>query len=178
VCAILGGAPGGSTVAGMKEQDTPDRPHDAATARDTRERERKAAEARIEQQSTWVDLQIRQAMARGDFDNLPGLGKPIPDLDGRNDPDWWVKRLVEREKVTGVLPPALQVRKDDAELDGRLDQLSSERQVREAVEEFNEAVRRARFQPLGGPPMITDPRDVGTEVARWRERREERRRRS
>ena len=141
-----------------------------------RARERLAAQERIRQQATWVDLQIRQAMERGDFDELPGLGKPIPDLDGKNDPDWWVKRMIEREKVTGVLPPALQVRKDDAELDGRLDALPSERQVRETVEEFNEAVRRARFQPLGGPPMITDPRDIETEVARWRARRDERRR--
>ena len=37
-----------------------------------------------------------------------------------HDPDWWLKKLVEREKITGVLPPALQIRKDDAELDGRL----------------------------------------------------------
>ena len=25
----------------------------------------------------WVDLQIQQAMARGEFDDLPGAGKPI-----------------------------------------------------------------------------------------------------
>jgi hypothetical protein len=157
----------------MEEQER-ETQETAADRAARRAREREAARRRMEQQSTWVDLQIRQAMDRGDFDDLPGYGKPIADLDGRNDPDWWVKRMIERENITGVLPPALQVRKDDAELDDRLDALSAERQVREAVEEFNEAVRRARFQPLGGPPMITDPRDVDTEVARWRERREHR----
>ena len=148
----------------------------AADRAAARAREREAARRKMEQQSTWVDLQIRQAMDRGDFDGLPGHGKPIADLDGRHDPDWWLKRFVERENIHGVLPPALQVRRDDADLDDRLDTMTAERQVREAVEEFNEAVRRARFQPLGGPPMITDPRDVDTEVARWRERRAERRR--
>ena len=62
-------------------------------------------------------------MARGDFDNLPGAGKPIRGLGTEHDPDWWVKQLIEREKITGVLPPALQLRKDDAELDARLDTL-------------------------------------------------------
>ena len=37
-----------------------------------------AARARIEQQQTWVDMQVNQAMERGDFDDLPGAGKPIP----------------------------------------------------------------------------------------------------
>ena len=63
-----------------------------------------AAAARIQQQQTWVDLQVRQAMARGDFDDLPGAGKPIRDLGSQHDPDWWVKQLIERERITGVLP--------------------------------------------------------------------------
>ncbi len=156
-----------------REQDVQQTPADRAAER---ARDRAAARMRMEQQQTWVDVQIKQAQERGDFDDLPGFGKPIKDLDGRSDPDWWLKRFVEREKITGVLPPALQVRRDDADLDAKLDGLPAEREVREAVEEFNEAVRRARFQPLGGPPMITDPRDVEVEVTRWRERRDARRR--
>ena len=81
-----------------------------------------AAAARMQHQAKWVDLQIQQAMARGDFDNLPGYGKPIADLGSTHDPDWWLKRLVERERIS-VLPPSLQVRKDDLELDGVLDEL-------------------------------------------------------
>lgn len=139
-----------------------------------RPRESDAAEARIKHQDTWVDLQIRQAMARGDFDDLPGYGKPLAGLTGDPDPDWWVRRLVEREGIV-VLPPALQLRKDDAALDDLLDRLSAEREVRREVEEFNERVRAAKWQPLGGPPMVTRPRDVDAEVARWRERRDVRR---
>src|SRR2546422_903351 len=37
---------------------------------------------------SWIDKQIREAMERGEFDNLPGHGKPIPGLD-RPDDDWW-----------------------------------------------------------------------------------------
>ena len=130
-----------------------------------------AAAARIQHQHTWVDLQVQQAMARGDFDDLPGAGKPIPDLGSQHDPNWWVKQLIERERITGVLPAALQLRKDDAELDARLDALTSETEVRREIEDFNARVIRARYTPVDGPPLITMPRDVDETVAGWRERR-------
>ena len=74
----------------------------------------RAAETRIREQALWVDLQIKQAMERGDFDNLPGQGKPLGDLGSPDDRDWWLRKLIERERITGVLPAALQLRKDDA----------------------------------------------------------------
>ncbi|UDY23213.1 DUF1992 domain-containing protein [Nocardioides sp. Kera G14] len=131
-----------------------------------------AAAARIQQQQSWVDLQIRQAIERGEFENLSGAGKPIDDLGDEHDPDWWLKRLIERERLV-VLPPSLQMRKEDAELDGQLDKLAAEKLVREAVEAFNSRVRSARLH-TEGPPFITQLRDVDREVERWRERRAER----
>ena len=32
------------------------------------------------------------------FDDLPGAGKPIPDLDRERPPGWWAARLVKRER--------------------------------------------------------------------------------
>ena len=117
-----------------------------------------------------MDLQVQQAMARGDFDDLPGYGKPLR-LRNDDDPDWFAKQLVERENITGVLPAALQIRKDDAALDGVLDRLNTEKQVREAVTEFNAAVRRASTRPGATRPWSPDQRDVEEEVVRWRSRR-------
>lgn len=154
----------------MTEPETPD----PAEARDRRAAEKAAARRRIEQQHTWVDLQVRQAMDRGDFDHLPGAGKPIRGLGETHDPDWWVKQLVERERIA-VLPPALQLRKDDADLDAKLDTMSAETEVRREVEDFNARVIRARYTPVDGPPLITMPRDVAETVAAWRERRAARR---
>ncbi|MEP6817104.1 MAG: DUF1992 domain-containing protein [Marmoricola sp.] len=132
---------------------------------------RSAARARIEQQTSWVDQQVRVAMARGEFDNLPGAGKPIRDLGGEHDPDWWVKKLIEREQITGVLPPALALRKEDAELDAVLDRETAERVVREILADFNKRIIEARRQLQGGPPVITRTRDVDAEVSAWRQRR-------
>ncbi len=127
------------------------------------------------QQTRWVDHQIRQAIARGDFDNLPGSGKPIRGLGATHDPDWWVKGLIERERLTGVAPPAIGLRKEAAELETRLDRETTEPAVRRVIEDFNARVVDARRQLQGGPPVITPTRDVDAEVAAWRERRAERR---
>jgi hypothetical protein len=128
----------------------------------------------VEERSRYVDVVVDQAMRRGEFDNLPLQGKPIPGLTGTHDPDWWIKGLIERENITGLLPSA-QLRKDDAELDDKLDLEAMEIRVREIVTEFNARVVDARRQLQGGPPVVTPTRDVDEEVARWQARRAARR---
>ncbi len=152
----------------MSAEDEPPETPDRRDARDARTGDR-AAVARAREQARWVDLQVQRAIERGEFDNLPGAGKPLPPLD--DDPDWWLKGLIERERITGVLPEALQLRKDDAELDAALDRQGSEAVVRGMLEAFNRRVVNARRQLQGGPPVITPTRDVDAEVAAWRERR-------
>lgn len=41
-----------------------------------------------------AEIQVQQAMRRGDFENLPGKGKPLPGIGGDrpHDPDWWLRR--------------------------------------------------------------------------------------
>jgi hypothetical protein len=124
---------------------------------------------RMEQRSLWVELQVRQAMARGDFENLPGAGKPLR-LPDRHDPDWWVKQLIERENIH-VAPPAIALRREDAELDDVIDREAREEGVRRVVDDFNRRVVEARRQLTGGPPVITKTRDPETEVEAWRARR-------
>ncbi|CUR58082.1 conserved hypothetical protein [metagenome] len=131
---------------------------------------RSAAAARIAQQASWVDLQVRQAMERGEFDDLPGQGRPIEDLGVEHDPDWWVKKLIERENIA-LLPPAIALRKEDAEMHARLDAITVEKEVRRELEDFNRRIVETRRQLQGGPPVVTPTRDVDAEVAAWRERR-------
>ena len=148
---------------------TPDRSPQRSVERDERTG-RAAAAQRMQRQHEYVDLQIKEAMARGDFDDLSGAGKPIKNLGTQHDPDWWLKQLIEREKITGVLPAALQLRKDDAELDAELDRHTAESEVRRELEEFNARVMKARYTPVDGPPLVTMPRDVDAEVDAWRQR--------
>lgn len=46
-----------------------------------------------------VERRIREAMAAGDFDDLPGAGRPIPDIDEEYQPDWWAKKWLERHRL-------------------------------------------------------------------------------
>lgn len=114
---------------------------------------------------------IDAAVARGDFDNLAYAGKPIPGLGGNDDPDWWIKGLLQREQVSGIGPPALMLRKEDAELDERLDAEGSAVRVREILTDFNSRIIEARRQLAGGPPVITRLRDIDAETTAWRNRR-------
>lgn len=130
----------------------------------------------IEARAAYVETVIQQAIRRGDFDGLPGAGKPLENLDRGHDPDWWIRRKIESERITGLGPPAILLRTEDAELDGRLDRLHREGEARDALEDFNRRIVNARRQLLGGPPVVTPLRDVPAELAAWRARREERQR--
>src|SRR4051812_21267463 len=72
--------------------------------------ERKPAWMRHE---TWIDRQIREAQERGDFDNLSGAGKPIPDLDRPFTAERWAVDWVTRQggDLRGLLPPLLALRR-------------------------------------------------------------------
>ncbi|MGN8025432.1 DUF1992 domain-containing protein [Microbacterium sp. 22242] len=118
-----------------------------------------------------VETAIQVAIRRGDFDDLPGAGRPIPGLGAHHDPDWWIRRKIERESLTGLGPPALMLRVEDRELDGQLDAIPRESDVRAVLEDFNRRVIEARRQLLGGPPVVTRPRDVEAEIEAWRARR-------
>lgn len=136
-----------------------------------------AGQPTMDQRAQIVEIAIQQAQRRGDFDGLPGAGKPLTGLDGVRDPDWWIRRKIEREGLTGLGPPALTLRTEDVQLQDRLDRLATEALVRETLEDFNRRVREARRQLLGGPPVVTAVRDVEAEVASWRGRRDARFRR-
>ena len=143
-------------------------------ARGEQVEEANAGQPSMEQRAQIVETSIQQAIRRGDFDNLPGAGKPLPGLSDTHDPDWWIRRKIEREQLTGLGPPALLLRTEDKELEERLDRLASEGAVREHLDTFNRRIVEARRQLQGGPPVVTPTRDVDAEVDRWRQRREER----
>ncbi|WP_460796157.1 DnaJ family domain-containing protein [Microbacterium sp. GXF0217] len=124
-----------------------------------------------ENKHEFVESAIQVAIRRGEFDDLPGAGKPLENLGTPNDPDWWIRRKIETENLTGLGPPALLLRTEDRGLDDQLDVLGRESDVREVLEDFNKRVIDARRQLMGGPPVVTRTRDVDAEVAAWRERR-------
>lgn len=108
-------------------------------------------------------------MERGEFDDLPGQGKPL-NLDDR-DPNWWVKGLLEREQIRMPLPTSLQLRREAREIDETVAGCRDEAGVRDLVDELNERILDSHRRRVDGPPVVTAKLDVDAVVERWRERR-------
>lgn len=123
-----------------------------------------------------AEQQIREAQARGSFDNLPGAGKPLRSVD-LNDPDWWIKGLIEREKIDPfeLIHPTLALRREADSYPESLVHLRSEDEVRAALEDFNDRVRGEWRRPQVGPssPVVARLVRVEETVAEWRRLREE-----
>jgi hypothetical protein len=123
---------------------------------------------------TWVDRQIREATERGEFSDLPGAGKPLRSLDGPYDENWWLKGLIERERIdtSALLPPQLAMRKEAEALPAAILAERSEGAVRALLEDFNDRVRELWRRPVQGPPVVVRTVDVEALVERWRSHRE------
>lgn len=121
---------------------------------------------------TWVDQAIQQAQRRGDFDDLKGAGKPLANLESGDDPDWWVKGLIEREKLdmSAAMPTTMALRRERESFPASLIHLGQESQVRERLEDFNSRVLTDRRRPWAGPgsPPIVGRVDVDEMLAAWR----------
>ncbi|TPG18999.1 DUF1992 domain-containing protein [Pedococcus bigeumensis] len=121
-----------------------------------------------------VERAIREAQERGEFDNLPGAGKPLRNLGSPDveDPDWWVKGLVQREQLdmTAAMPPAIALRKEAATFPESLLELRTEESARIVLEDFNHRVKVDRLRPAVGnlPPLLARTVDVDDLVGQWR----------
>jgi hypothetical protein len=119
---------------------------------------------------TWIDAQIRVATEAGAFDNLPGAGKPLPNLGQEYDPLWWVKQLVRREQIS-MLPPSLELlRKVEREL-ATIEKLRDEATVRRRLAALNVEIAKVNATVVEGPPTRLGTLDVDQVVARWRQTR-------
>jgi len=120
---------------------------------------------------SWIDRQISEAQQRGDFDNLPGAGKPLPRraLSG----DAWLRNYLDREGVSAeaMLPVPLRLRKEAERLAGTIGELRSEQDVREVVKDLNRRILEWRRIPEG-PPIYLRLVNEDDMLARWRQTRE------
>jgi hypothetical protein len=119
---------------------------------------------------TWVERQLREAAERGAFDDLPGAGKPIPDLDKSHDELWWVKQKLRRENFS-YLPPTIALRKQAEEALEAAAQAGSEEEVRRIVAGINAKIIEGNRKAASGPPLNLAPFDVERLVRDWRDRR-------
>src|SRR5689334_7478057 len=110
--------------------------------------ERKPPQTSLE---TWVKAQIRIAREQGAFDNLPGAGKPLPNLDQANDPLRWLKQYLQRENLSIQQPTLELLRKVEMEL-AAIEKLGDEAAVRQRLTALNAEIAKINATATDGPP--------------------------
>ena len=120
----------------------------------------------MERYESPVDRAIREAAERGEFDDLPGAGKPLQ-LRRSGDPDWWLKDLVEREGIS--VGGAVSLRREADSFPESLADLPTEQAVRAVLEDFNQRVKDDWRRPgVGkGSPVVARLVDVDDVVQQW-----------
>jgi Domain of unknown function (DUF1992) len=108
---------------------------------------------------SWIDRQVRQAAERGGFDDLPGAGQPIPELDKPFDELWWVKDKLRREGLT-YMSPSVALRKEAHEAREAALTVRSDAEARRILGAINEKIRDANQTGIAGPPLMLVPFDV------------------
>ncbi len=113
---------------------------------------------------SWVDRQIREAMERGEFDNLPGAGRPV-ELD--DDPDWWIKAKIRRENLEPVLPTVMTLRREVERIQQTLSGVRSEAAARAVCDDLNARIRDFYAAAVDRPRFVVRLLDVDAEVRLW-----------
>ena len=116
---------------------------------------------------SWIDRLLDDARGRGEFDELPGAGEPIPGLDKPYDEMWWVKQKLRRENLS-YLPPSLALRKAAHDALVEAAEAKSEPQVRRILAGINRQIVEANRKPTSGPAVMLVPFNVEAVVRRWR----------
>jgi Domain of unknown function (DUF1992) len=116
---------------------------------------------------SWIDRQIREAEERGEFDDLPGAGRPIRDLDKPFDELWWVRNKLRQEGLS-YMPPSVAMRKEAHDALGAAMRARSETEVRKIIADINDRIREANRKTISGPALMLVPFDVERVVRDWR----------
>ncbi|MGW6929561.1 DnaJ family domain-containing protein [Lentzea sp. NPDC054927] len=109
---------------------------------------------------SWIDKQIREAQERGEFDDLPSAGKPLPGAGEPLEEDWWIRRKVREEEGTTGLPPSLVLRRQAETAKARALAALTDDEARAIIGEMNAKILDALRKPLSGPPLNLMPFDV------------------
>ena len=119
---------------------------------------------------SWVERKIRESMERGEFDNLPGSGQPLPDLAQPYDELWWLRKKLRDEKLS-IDPPTLTLRKEVDSARLLIAAAATEAEVRRRVAAINERIVYVNSHITFGPASDIVPLDVEEVVAGWRSAR-------
>ncbi|KAF0245987.1 MAG: DnaJ-like domain-containing [Planctomycetota bacterium] len=120
--------------------------------------------------NSWIDEQVAKAQREGAFDNLPGTGKPLKNLDRPYEEDWWLREFLEREQLS-VTPEPIDLRARITQLREEALKVTDEREARRRFVAMNALIARLNGIPQPDAMAPVAPVDVDEEIRAWRRRR-------
>jgi len=97
-----------------------------------------------------VEQRIQEALDRGDFDNLPGKGKPINFEDDSMVPDE-LRLAYKILKNAGCLPPELELRKEIRQMEDLLADIPDEKERYKLMKKINFHILKLNMSGKGSP---------------------------
>ncbi len=97
-----------------------------------------------EQHEDLIEARIRKAMAEGEFDNLPGKGKPI-DLSKYYGVPEHLRIAYQMMKDSGYIPEEVRLKKEMELLKGKIKQCNSEAEKNKLMKELTDISQQFHF---------------------------------
>ncbi|CEG95564.1 DUF1992 domain-containing protein [Propionibacterium freudenreichii] len=117
---------------------------------------------------SYPDRLIREALERGDFADNPLRGKPVK-LGRPGEQKSWIQERLEREDLSAILPPPLQLRREKARIARTLANVATEQQARQIIDALNERIRDANLNPATQPRVVISLLDAEQALSDWRD---------
>lgn len=83
-----------------------------------------------------IEQKIREAQMKGEFDNLPGTGKPIEIEDDRHVPED-LRMAYKILKNANFVPPEIELKKEIRRMEDMLENLSDEKEKYRQIKKIN-----------------------------------------
>ena len=101
-----------------------------------------------------VERKIKEAQEKGEFDNLPGKGKPIEMEDDRHIPED-LRLAYKVLKNAGCVPPEVALKKEIRQMEDMLDNLSDEKEKYRHMKKINFMITQLNMMGKTSP-LLTD----------------------
>jgi len=97
-----------------------------------------------------IEKKIQDAQDNGDFDDLPGKGKPIHLEDDRNIPEE-LRLTYKILKNADCLPPELELRKEIRTMEDMLENIPDEKEKYKHIKKINYKIMQLNMMGKGSP---------------------------
>ncbi len=97
-----------------------------------------------------IEKKIQDAQENGDFDDLPGKGKPIKLEDDRNIPEE-LRLTYKILKNADCLPPELELRKEIRTMEDMLENIPDEKEKYRHIKKINYKIMQLNMMGKGSP---------------------------